>query len=60
MKRHGDKVNSMEDFIDEIKAVMQKYYGSDLNYIIGEHIWWSTEDGYHQITIVIPESKEGE
>ena len=49
----------MEDFIDEIKAVMQKYYGSDLNYIIGEHIWWATEDGYHQITIVIPESKDG-
>tara|TARA_Y100000296_G_C5052080_1_gene195356 strand:- start:339 stop:491 length:153 start_codon:yes stop_codon:yes gene_type:complete len=49
----------MEDFIDEIKAVMQKHYGSDLNYIIGEHIWWSTEDGYHQITIVIPESKDG-
>mgnify|MGYP003138785772 CR=1 FL=1 len=51
-------MSDMEDFIDEIKAVMQKHYGSDLNYIIGEHIWWATEDGYHQITIVIPESEE--
>ena len=48
----------MQDFINEIQAVMEKHYGFDLDYVISEHIWWSTEDGHHQITIVIPESEE--
>ena len=49
-------VNSMQDFIDDIQAVMQEHYGSDLNYVIGEHIWWKEDedvDGYRNATITL-------
>mgnify|MGYP005826695517 CR=1 FL=1 len=49
-------MSDMQDFIDDIQAVMKEHYGSDLNYVVGEHIWWKEDedvDGYRNATITL-------
>ncbi len=55
MKRHGGKVNNMQDFIDDIQAILKEHYGSNLNYVIGEDMWLGEEDvdGYRNATITL-------
>jgi|TARA_R100000808_G_scaffold42_2_gene248 hypothetical protein len=45
----------MQDFIDDIQAILKEHYGSNLNYVIGEDMWLGEEDvdGYRNATITL-------